>query len=94
MSILINKNTRLLVQGITGNEGLFHTTQMFAYGTNVVSVRGHHASPRDVPVHAGMLRIVPNRDLVIDGPRQGYSLKRRDQRRFGEASLNQEQISG
>ena len=36
MSILINKNTRLLVQGITGNEGLFHTTQMVAYGTNVV----------------------------------------------------------
>jgi succinyl-CoA synthetase alpha subunit len=37
MSILINKNTRLLVQGITGNEGLFHTTQMIAYGTNVVA---------------------------------------------------------
>jgi succinyl-CoA synthetase alpha subunit len=37
MSILINKNTRLLVQGITGNEGLFHTKQMFAYGTNVVA---------------------------------------------------------
>src|SRR5512143_3794736 len=37
MSILINKNTRLLVQGITGNEGLFHTTQMFTYGTNVVA---------------------------------------------------------
>jgi succinyl-CoA synthetase alpha subunit len=37
MSILINKNTRLLVQGITGNEGLFHTTQMVQYGTNVVA---------------------------------------------------------
>lgn len=37
MSILINKNTRLLVQGITGNEGLFHTQQMAAYGTNVVA---------------------------------------------------------
>ena len=37
MSILINKNTRLVVQGITGNEGLFHTSQMLAYGTNVVS---------------------------------------------------------
>src|SRR5512146_998509 len=36
MSILINKNTRLLVQGITGHEGLFHTQQMLAYGTNVV----------------------------------------------------------
>jgi len=37
MSILINKDTRLVVQGITGNEGLFHTRQMVAYGTNVVA---------------------------------------------------------
>jgi succinyl-CoA synthetase alpha subunit len=36
MSILVNKNTRLIVQGITGREGLFHTQQMIAYGTNVV----------------------------------------------------------
>ncbi len=36
MSILVNKDTRLLVQGITGNEGLFHTQQMAAYGTNIV----------------------------------------------------------
>ncbi len=37
MSILVDKNTRLLVQGITGNEGLFHTAQMLAYGTKVVA---------------------------------------------------------
>lgn len=37
MSILVNKNTRLLVQGITGREGSFHTTQMIEYGTNVVA---------------------------------------------------------
>jgi succinyl-CoA synthetase alpha subunit len=37
MSILINKNTRLLVQGITGHEGLFHTQQMADYNTNVVA---------------------------------------------------------
>lgn len=36
MSILVNKNTRLLVQGITGREGTFHTNQMIAFGTNVV----------------------------------------------------------
>ncbi|MEA3338176.1 MAG: succinate--CoA ligase subunit alpha [Chloroflexota bacterium] len=36
MSILVNKNTRLIVQGITGREGMFHTEQMVAYGTNVV----------------------------------------------------------
>jgi len=37
MSILVDKNTRLVVQGITGNEGLFHTHSMLAYGTNVVA---------------------------------------------------------
>ncbi len=37
MSILVNKDTRLVVQGITGREGMFHTTQMVAYGTNVVA---------------------------------------------------------
>ena len=37
MSILIDKNTRLLVQGVTGHEGLFHTRQMVAYGTKVVA---------------------------------------------------------
>lgn len=36
MSILVDKNTRLIVQGITGREGRFHTEQMVAYGTNVV----------------------------------------------------------
>ena len=37
MSILIDKNTQLLVQGITGREGLFHTSQMLVYGTRVVA---------------------------------------------------------
>ncbi|MFV9504805.1 MAG: succinate--CoA ligase subunit alpha [Oscillochloridaceae bacterium umkhey_bin13] len=37
MSILIDKDTRLLVQGITGKEGEFHTRAMMAYGTNVVA---------------------------------------------------------
>lgn len=37
MSILVNKHTRLLVQGITGHQGLFHTQQMLAYNTNVVA---------------------------------------------------------
>jgi succinyl-CoA synthetase alpha subunit len=36
MSILVDKNTRLLVQGITGREGGFHTEQMIDYGTKVV----------------------------------------------------------
>jgi len=37
LSILIDKNTRLVVQGITGGEGSFHTRQMMDYGTNVVA---------------------------------------------------------
>ena len=37
MSILATNKVRLLVQGITGNEGLFHTQQMMAYNTNVVA---------------------------------------------------------
>ena len=37
MSILIDKKTRLVVQGITGSEGSFHTMQMMEYGTNVVA---------------------------------------------------------
>lgn len=37
MSILVDENTRLLVQGITGREGSFHTEQMLEYGTNVVA---------------------------------------------------------
>jgi len=37
MSIFIDKNSRLLIQGITGHEGLFHTRQMLAYGTKVVA---------------------------------------------------------
>ena len=36
MSVLVDKNTRLVVQGITGKEGTFHTKQMVEYGTRVV----------------------------------------------------------
>ncbi len=36
MSIFVDKNTRLIVQGITGHEGQFHTRQCIEYGTNVV----------------------------------------------------------
>ena len=37
MSILINKNSKIVVQGITGSEGQFHSEQMLEYGTNIVA---------------------------------------------------------
>ncbi|CAD7777789.1 MAG: Succinate--CoA ligase [GDP-forming] subunit alpha [Candidatus Methanoperedenaceae archaeon GB37] len=37
MAILVSENTRVLVQGITGKEGAFHTKQMLAYGTKIVA---------------------------------------------------------
>ncbi len=56
MSILVDKNTRLLVQGITGREGEFHTRQMISYGTNVVAGvtpgrGGQRAVDGQVPVY-------------------------------------------
>ena len=37
MSIIVNNNTRVIVQGITGSEGTFHSEQMIEYGTNIVA---------------------------------------------------------
>ena len=55
MSILIDETTRVLVQGITGREGEFHTRQMLAYGTNVVGGvtpgKGGQVAADSVPVY-------------------------------------------
>ena len=56
MSILVNKNSRVLVQGITGSEGTFHTNQMIDYGTNVVAgvtpgKGGTLATEHNIPVY-------------------------------------------
>ena len=55
MSILVNKNSRVLVQGITGSEGTFHTNQMIEYGTKVVAgvtpgKGGTAATDHNIPV--------------------------------------------
>ena len=36
MSIIVNSNSKIIVQGFTGSEGSFHSTQMIEYGTNIV----------------------------------------------------------
>ena len=54
MSILVNENTRLMVQGITGQEGAFHTKQMLSYGTQVVAgvtpMKGGQKYENDIPI--------------------------------------------
>ena len=51
MSIFVDDKTRLLVQGITGREGEFHTRQMVEYGTRVVAgvTPGNDAAHSEIP---------------------------------------------
>src|SRR5512141_2301107 len=63
MSSLINKDTKVLVQGITGREGQFHTRQMLDYGTQVVA--GVTPGRGGQEVHG-----VPVFDTVADAMRQ------------------------
>jgi succinyl-CoA synthetase alpha subunit len=63
MSILVNEQTRLIVQGLTGREGSFHASQMIAYGTQVVA--------GVTPGKGGTLHLdVPVFDTVIDAASQ------------------------
>jgi succinyl-CoA synthetase alpha subunit len=61
MSVLVDKNTRLIVQGFTGKEGTFHSQQSIAYGTNIVGgvVPGKGGSKHlDLPVFNTMAEAV------------------------------------
>ena len=60
MSIIVNKNTKVLVQGITGSEGTFHSQQMVEYGTNIVAgvtpgKGGQKAINNTIPVYNNVL---------------------------------------
>ena len=55
MAVLVDKNTKVVVQGITGKEGSFHTSQMIEYGTKIVAGvtpgKGGQKSEHGVPIY-------------------------------------------
>lgn len=64
MSILINENTRVVVQGMTGSEGSFHTRQMLEYGTHIVAGvvpgKGGQKFDEKVPIFNTLVEAVEN----------------------------------
>jgi succinyl-CoA synthetase alpha subunit len=63
MSIIIGRDTRVVVQGITGNEGTFHTTAMLGYGTRIVAgvTPGKGGQEvQDIPVYNTVIEAVGN----------------------------------
>jgi succinyl-CoA synthetase alpha subunit len=62
MSVLLNKNSRVIVQGFTGNEGTFHATQMVEYGTKVV---GGITPGKGGQVHLGIPVFNTVREAII-----------------------------
>ena len=68
MSIIVNKDSKVLVQGFTGSEGTFHSEQMIEYGTNIVAgvTPGQGGMPHiDIPVFK--VTPSPNINQVIIG---------------------------
>jgi succinyl-CoA synthetase alpha subunit len=66
MAILINKESKVLVQGITGKEGSFHTKQMKEYGTNIVAGTSPGKQGQEVagvPVYDSVEEAVKNHDI-------------------------------
>ena len=87
MSILVDRNTRLLVQGITGKEGSYHAARCREYGTNLVAGvtpgKGGQVFDGDVPVYDTVERAVDetgaNASLIFVPP----PFRRRRHRRVG-----------
>ena len=75
MSILVGKSTRLVVQGITGGEGTFHTKQMLEYGTNVVAgvTPGKGGTPYAGNEKDKFKREVPVFNTVADAVRKTHA---------------------
>ncbi|MFO7173696.1 MAG: succinate--CoA ligase subunit alpha [Bacillota bacterium] len=72
MAVIIDENTRVVVQGITGNQGSFHTAQMLAYGTKVVAGVNFdkagqevHGVPVVATVHEAVERYGANASIVF-----------------------------
>ncbi len=80
MSILIDKSTRLIVQGITGRDGLFHARKMKEYGTNVVGGTSPGKGGTDangIPVFNTSIIFVPARfaaDAIMEAADAGIQL--------------------
>ena len=66
MSILVNKDTKVVVQGITGSEGTFHSEQMIEYGTNIVAGvtpgKGGNMVLDNIPVYNSVKEARDNHD--------------------------------
>ncbi len=70
MSILINKETRVLIQGITGNEGVFHTRLMLEYGTHIVAgvTPGKYGEKvHGIPVYDTVRQALENHEVDASG---------------------------
>ena len=68
MSILINNNTKLVVQGITGKEGVFHTRQMLDYGTQITAGvtpgKGGQKDENGIPIFNTVAESISNTDAT------------------------------